>query len=65
MNAIEQYRAGMKALGESEETINENIMNAASRVLRERRLHLYRELDRSLGAMTDSELLALVKGGEE
>ena len=65
MNAIEQYRAGMKALGFSDDFINEKIKDSSHRVLNDRRLRLFRELNSAFETMTDSELLALVKGGEE
>ena len=65
MNAIEQYRAGMKALGYSDEFIDEKIKDSAHRVLSDRRLRLFRELNSAFETMTDSELLSLVKGGEE
>lgn len=65
MNAIEQYRAGMKALGYSEDFINGKIMDATYTVLTNRRLRLFRELNNALETMTDSELLALVEGGAQ
>ena len=65
MNAIEQYRAGMKALGYSDEFIDEKIKDSAHRVLSDRRLRLFRELNSAFETMTDSELLSLVKGGAQ
>lgn len=63
MNAIEQFRAGMKALGVTDAVINDKIMIKANFYLERRRQQLSAKLDAAMQLMTTEELLKL-EGGE-
>lgn len=63
MNAIEEYRAGMKALGVTDAEINDKIMIKANFYLERRKKQLSEKLDAAMQLMTTEELLKL-EGGE-
>ena len=62
MNAIEQYRAGMKALGATDAEINDKIMIKANFYLERRKQQLSAKLDAAMELMTTEELLKLEGG---
>lgn len=63
MNAIEEYRAGMKGLGATDAEINDKIMIKANFYLERRKQKLSAKLDAAMQLMTTGELLKL-EGGE-
>lgn len=63
MNAIEEYRAGMKELGATDAEINDKIMIKANFYLERRKHQLSEKLDAAMQLMTTGELLKL-EGGE-
>ena len=64
MNAIEEYRAGMKELGATDAEINDKIMVKANFYLERRKQKLSERLDAAMQLMTTGELLKL-EGGEQ
>lgn len=64
MNAIEEYRAGMKELGATDAEINDKIMIKANFYLERRKQRLSAKLDAAMQLMTTGELLKL-EGGEQ
>lgn len=63
MNAIDEYRAGMKELGATDAEINDKIMIKANFYLERRKQKLSAKLDAAMQLMTTGELLKL-EGGE-
>ena len=61
MNAIEQYRAGMKALGHSEKEIEEKLASAATILLLQRQTTLFKELEEKTQIMASWEFLGIMK----
>ena len=64
MNAIDQFRAGMKELGYADQITDSEIRYAAASERAARRRQLCDNLFKAVSGMTDSELKAL-EGGEQ
>ena len=64
MNAIEEYRAGMKELGATDAEINDKIMIKANFYLERRKQRLSAKLDAAMQLMTTGELLKLEGGAQ-